>query len=291
MVATLLHVSAPSSESLLDAVVTAIFVVALATVAVLYTRGWLHLHTIGHAPRSWRVMAYALGLATLAVALLALDRLAEDRFSVHMIQHLLLMMAAAPLLMLGNPLSVLLWGLPRHARRALAAATLQRGARFRSMLAALVSLPTGGVIHVVTVWVWHSPLLYDAAAEHELVHIVEHAMFLGTAVLFWWPILQPAPRLTSRPHAALQIVYFLAATAQNTALGMVLTIPERPFYPHYVARAAALGIDPVSDQAFGGGLMWMMGHMYLLPILLILYTLSRASQPPRGGRESAANVT
>lgn len=262
-------------SSVLDVAVTASFVVVLATVVALYTLGWSYLQATGHAPRAWRVVVYALGLAMLAIALLGLDRVAEERFSMHMIQHLLVMMVAAPLLLLGNPLPVMLWGLPRETRHKLAAATLRRGARFRAVLSALTSLPTGGLIYVAAVWVWHVPFMYDAAVEHELVHIVEHAMFLGTAILFWWPVLRPAPRLGPPPHPGVQIVYLLAATAQNTALGMVLTIPERPFYPHYIERAATLGIDSISDQAFGGGLMWMMGHMYLLPILTILYALSR----------------
>jgi cytochrome c oxidase assembly factor CtaG len=132
-----------------------------------------------------------------------------------------------------------------------------------------------GLIYVATMWLWHLPTLYDAAVEHELVHAVEHATFLATAILFWWPIIQPAPRLRPRPHPGFQILYLLIATAQNTALGMVLAVPERAFYTHYVHAAAALGISAVDDQMLGAGLMWSGSHMFLLPILLILYDLSR----------------
>jgi cytochrome c oxidase assembly factor CtaG len=123
--------------------------------------------------------------------------------------------------------------------------------------------------------VWHVPLLYDAAAEHEIVHAIEHVTFFGTALLFWWPIIRPAPRLGPRLHPGLQIAYLVAATAQSTALGMLLAVPERAFYPHYARAAAALGISAVDDQMVGGGLMWSGAHMYLLPILLILYGISR----------------
>ena len=107
-------------------------------------------------------------------------------------------------------------------------------------------------------------------------------MFFATAILFWWPILQPAPRLHRREHPGFQIAYLVLATAQNTALGFLLSIPERALYPHYARLAPSLGLNAVDDQAFGAGLMWGMGHMYLLPILLILYEVSRESERERG---------
>lgn len=246
----------------------------LVAVALAYGRGWRRLHARGHAPPRWRVASYAVGLATIAVAVLVLDGWADERFAAHMVQHLLLIMLAAPLVMLGNPLALVLWGVPRGVRRALAS-TLRPGARVRTALSGLTWAPVAGPVYVVTVWVWHVPAVYDAAVEHELLHAVEHALFFATAILFWWPIVHPAPALRPRLHPGLQIFYLLVATAQNTALGMVLTVPERPFYPHYVRLAAILGTSAVDDQALGGGLMWMMGHMFLLPILVILYRLSR----------------
>jgi putative membrane protein len=248
----------------------------IAAVMIAYLRGWRHLGATNHRPPRWRLIVYTLGLTTVAVALLGLDELADERFSMHMVQHLLLVMAAAPLVALGNPLPLVLWGLPRHARRALAA-TLKPGAVFRRALAALTFMPVAGVVYVSTVWLWHLPLLYDAAAEHEVLHALEHAMFFTTAILFWWPIVQPAPRLHGRAQPGFQILYLVAATAQNTALGMVLSVPERAFYPHYARLAPTLGVNAVDDQVFGGGLMWIMGHMYLLPIFVFLYEISRGS--------------
>ena len=259
-------------------------IVALVVVAAggAYVRGWWRLRAAGHAPPRWRLALYGGGLVAVGLALLSpLDALAEERFSAHMGQHLLLTMVAAPLLALGNPLPLVLWGLAPRARRALAA-TLRRGAPLRTALSAVTFLPVAGVLHVTTVWLWHLPVLYDAAVEHEVVHAVEHTMFFVTAVLFWWPIVQPAPHLRPRPHPGLQILYLLGATAQNTALGMLLTVPERAFYPHYGRLAAALGISAVEDQMLGGGLMWTGGHMYLLPIILILYGLSSDDAHERG---------
>jgi putative membrane protein len=251
--------------------------VALAAVAAwaAYVRGWFRLRACGWAAPRWRLLLYGLGLASLVGALVPpLEDLAAERFSAHMGQHLLLTQVAAPLLVLGNPLPLVLWGLPRRVRRPLAA-TLRREAPVRAALTALTFLPVAGVLHTAVVWVWHLPVLYDAAAEHELVHVLEHASFFGTAILFWWPIILPAPRLRPAPHPGLQILYLLLATAQSTALGMALAVPERAFYPYYVRRAAELGISAVDDQMLGAGLMWSGGHMYLLPILVILWGLAR----------------
>ena len=261
--------------AMVEAAVKTVLSLVLAGLAAAYACGWRRLRTAGHAPPLWRLALYALGLTTVASALLSpLDDLAAARFSAHMGQHLLLTMMAAPLLLLGNPLPLVLWGLPPSVRWALAA-PLRRRARLRAVLSALTFLPVAGLLHVTTVWVWHLPFLYDAAVEHELVHAVEHATFFATALLFWWPIIQPAPRLRPGPHPGFQILYLLVAAAQSTALGMLLAVPERAFYPHYVSVAAALGINAIDDQMLGGGLMWSGAHMYLLPILLILYGLSR----------------
>ncbi len=196
-------------------------------------------------------------------------------------QHLLLTMMAAPLLLLGNPLPLVLWGLPRRVRWPLAIPLRRRG-WLRSALSALTFWPVAGLLHVTAVWLWHLPSLYDAAVEHEFVHAVEHAIFFATAILFWWPIVRPAPRLRPRPHPGFQILYLLGATAQSTALGMLLAVPERSFYPHYARIAVTLGISAVDDQMLGGGLMWSGAHMYLLPILVILYGLSRDSARETG---------
>jgi putative membrane protein len=263
-----------------DIVLKMLVSLVLATVGAAYGYGWWRLRSAGHAPPRWRVALYFLGLATMAGALLGLDAQADQRFSVHMIQHLLLTMVATPFVLLGNPLALVLWGLPSGVRLALAA-TLRPGARLRAALATLTFLPVSGLLYVATMWVWHLPFMYDAAAEHELVHVVEHATFLVAATLFWWPIVLPAPRLRPRPHPGFQILYLVIATAQNTALGMALTVPERAFYPHYVRLAATLGVSAVDDQMLGGGLMWSMGHMYLLPILVILYRLSHKAVTER----------
>ena len=260
---------------MVEAALKTLLALALLAAATAYVRGWRRLRAAGYPPPLWRPASYILGLAFVAGALLSpLDELAAERFSAHMAQHLLLTMMAAPLLLLGNPLPLVLWGVPPGARAWLAA-PFRRTARLRLALSAMTFWPAAGLLHVAAIWVWHVPWLYDAAAEHELLHAAEHVMFFGTALLFWWPIIRPAPRLAPRLHPGLQIVYLIAATAQSTALGMLLAVPERAFYPHYARVAATLGINAVDDQMVGGGLMWSGAHMYLLPILLILWGVAR----------------
>lgn len=244
-----------------------------------YALGWRRLRAGGH-PRlcaTWRLPLYLLGLAALGAAILSpLDRLGEELFSAHMIQHLLITMLAPPLLLLGNPLPVVLWGLPRRIRRA-AGRPLVRGHAVRRALATLTFLPVAWLLYVSTLWAWHLPLLYQAALRHFPIHVLEHVIFFATSALFWWPIIEPAPRLRRPVNAGFKILYLVAATAQNTVLGMFLTLPEQVIYPYYVPLAAAHGVDALDDQMFAGGIMWSNAHMYLLPILLILYGLARES--------------
>jgi putative membrane protein len=141
-------------------IVGALILVAL---GVAYVRGWRRLAGAGHPPPSWRLALYVFALVALALALLGLDEAADSRFSWHMIQHLLLVMVAAPLVLLGNPLPLVMWGLSHTVRCRLAAATLRPATTVRRALVMLSSLPVAGALYVITVWGWHLPALYEAA--------------------------------------------------------------------------------------------------------------------------------
>src|SRR5215468_6055247 len=152
---------------MVEAALKTLLALALLAAATAYVRGWRRLRAAGYPPPLWRPASYILGLAFVAGALLSpLDELAAERFSAHMAQHLLLTMMAAPLL-------------PPGLRRRLAA-PLRRTAWPREALSAVTFWPAAGLLHVAAVWIWHIPLLYDAAAEHELLHALEHAIFFGT---------------------------------------------------------------------------------------------------------------
>lgn len=244
----------------------------LATLGSVYVCGWWRLLEAGHRPlaRRARLALYLAGLAAVGLALLSpLDGLAHRLFSAHMIQHLLLIMIAAPLLLLGNPLPACLWGLPRRFRRRVGR-LLVRSAPVRRLLWAVTLMPVAWLLFVLNLWLWHLPAAYESALRHHVVHDVEHLAFFGTALLFWWPIIEPAPRLHERIPRGFAILYLIAATGQNTLLGASIALAARVRYPYYAASPPVLGLSPLDDQALAGGIMWTSGHMYLVPILVVV---------------------
>lgn len=248
----------------------------LVGLAVAYTLGWARLRRRGHRSLAalWRLAAYLGGLVSVAVALFSpLAHLAHVLFTAHMIQHQILLMIAPPCLLLGNPLPFVLWGTPPPLRRRLAGA-LTAGSRFRRGLALVTWLPVAGLLYTVNLWLWHHPAAYEAALHSGLVHDVEHLAFFGTAVLFWWPLVNPAPRRrwpSGGLYYGARIAYLVLATAQNTLLGAVIGLTERVLYPSYAPGAKLFGWSALDDQAFGGGIMWSGGHMYLIAILVLLW--------------------
>jgi len=240
-----------------------------------YLRGWRRIRRQGHRELAplWRLGAYGGGLVSVAVALLSpLEHLAEVLFTAHMIQHQLLLMMAPPLLLLGNPFPLVMWGLPRRVRRSVGGA-LTRKSRVRGAWKVLTWMPVAGVLYAVNLCAWHLPAAYEAALRHHLVHDLEHLAFFGTAVLFWWPVVNPAPRLNilrGGLYYGYRIAYLILATGLNTLLGAVLGLSERVLYPSYAAAPRLFGWSPLDDQAFGGGVMWSGGHMFLIGILVLV---------------------
>lgn len=249
-----------------------------------YVRGWRRLRGRGHrhlAPR-WRLAAYLGGLMAVALALLSpLEHLAEVLFTAHMLQHQLLLMVAPPLLLLGNPFPLVMWGLPRRLRQPVGRALGRQGAA-RAAWRLLTWMPVAGLLYALNLSAWHVPVAYEAALRNGIVHDVEHLAFFGTAVLFWWPIVNPAPRLhrlRGGLHYGYRIGYLILATGLNTFLGAVLGLSERVIYPSYAAAPGLFGLSPVDDQALGGGVMWSGGHMFLIGILVLLHRAMHSESP------------
>lgn len=224
--------------------------------------GWWRLAGRAPAP-AWRLAAAGGGFLSLAAALLPpLDRAAHHSFTAHMTQHLLLTAVAAPLWLLADPFAALLWGLPR-APRVAAGRWFRPGAPLRRLGRRLTAMPVAWAAHVAVVWLWHLPAAYDAAVADRLVHDLGHLLFFATAVLFWWPLIQPGPRLRTPPPPGLRVAYLVLAALQGALLGLLLAASPRPWYRAY---------PDLADQALGGLVMWGAGGAVdMLAVLVLLH--------------------
>jgi cytochrome c oxidase assembly factor CtaG len=220
----------------------------------------------------WRTGVFFLGIATLLLALApALEAIAADLFSVHMLQHVLLTMVAPPLLFIGEPVRPLLLGLP-DVVRARVVRPLARSGSVRGLVHFLRHPLVAVVLFVGGVYLWHWPPLYDAAVEDARIHVLEHAHFFGAAMLFWSVVIDPLPFRGTLPYAARIIYLLLAGAAQNTLLGGILSFSTRLLYPHYAERTVRYGLDALTDQRIGGALMWVVGDaVFLLGVSLAFF--------------------
>lgn len=254
----------------------------LGVLAAVYARGiallWRETGT-GRVVARWQAGAFALALVIVAVALLSpVDAMATDLSSLHMVQHMLLMTAAAPLAVLGSPMLVLAWGLRGGARERVPAliTPLFRAAGSPALWHPLVAWS----LFALALWSWHHPLLYQAALRDPLVHDAQHVSFFSAACLFWRTVLDP---LSVRRLSAIAAVPYLFATSLHaSALGVFLAFSSEPWYADY-ANTAAWGLTPLADQQLAGFIMWMPACLIFpaAAALLMGAWLARASSTPR----------
>jgi cytochrome c oxidase assembly factor CtaG len=244
--------------------------ISLALTAAIYLRGWFRLHR--REPQRWRLGQPAAFLGGLIAILLALASPIESfsflLLQVHMVQHLLLMMAAPPLLWLGEPLFPFLRGLPRPVRTYWIA-PLFRSPVLRRFLGHLTYPVTALIVYIGATWLWHLPPIYDVALRSSSLHYVQHVTFLGAGLIFWYPVVRPYP---ARPHWSRWLVlpFLFLADVQNTVLAAVLTFSDRVLYPYYAEVPRLGGISAVDDQATAGILMWVPGSLaFLVPLFWI----------------------
>jgi putative membrane protein len=202
------------------------------------------------------VAAFLAGWCVLVISLLSpIATWSEVLFSVHMTQHELLMLIAAPLIALGRPLVPMMWALPARWRRG-----LKGGAGWSSTWSRLTSPASVFVLHAAALWVWHVPPLYEAAVLDDRVHALQHVMFTGTAALFWWGLMRG--RYGRLGYGA--AVFYVFATAMHSGgLGALITFATAPIYPLYVHRAGH-GVDPLIDQQLAGLIMWIPAGVVLM---------------------------
>ena len=249
--------------------------VPLLLLGVLYSAGWRRLRGKGsQLANGWRLLAYWGGILFIALALLSpIETLSGQLFFMHMIQHLLLVMLAPPLLMLGEPMPVLLWGLPAGARRGagrVLSRVLHRKSASRRALRAATGPGIVWLLFVVALVGWHDPNAYNAALRSDLVHDVEHVSFFITAMLYWWHVVGAGPRIHKRLSRTAQVVYVIAAIPPNMLTGVVIAFAGQVIYSYYLAVPRLWGISALDDQILGGVIMWVPGTMMYMSAILIL---------------------
>lgn len=230
----------------------------------------------------WRLVTFVVGTALIfAVLSPPLEHLAEDLVSVHMVQHVTLILIGAPLIALSRPLETLLRGLPRRVRKYMG--------RWRRTVG-LTPSTTRRVIRPLIVWLfyglaiwfWHGSGPYELAAGNTWIHLLEHTVFLGAALVFWSIVLVP---WQSRVGDGFRILMVFTTAFHSVLLGALLTFSDTVWYQSYTESTIGLGVDPLADLRLAGLLMWIPGSLvYTSAALWLLITLLRGEDRSQAGR-------
>ena len=232
----------------------------LAISATLYALGASHM-------RTRNTIAFFGGLLTLFIALISpLDHLSEELFSAHMVQHELLIIIAAPLLVLGRPLLAFLWAFPAKWRLELGqlAATPPVAGSWRFITGPFVVT----VLHALALWIWHLPSWYEATLRSDFIHALQHSSFLFTAALFWWALIHGR---YGRMGYGVAVMYVFVTAAHTGALGALIAFSPHLIYPIYAATTARLGLDPIEDQQLAGIIMWIPAGVLMTTVAVALF--------------------
>lgn len=261
--------------------------VSVVLLAWCYGRGLARLWArvgVGRKVRRWQAASYYGGLGAISIALLSpLDALSEELSSLHMVQHMVLMMVAASLFILGSPTFVLAWGFPQWAR-----ATSLFSFAFRLPQTRILWQPQFlWGLFAVTLYAWHHPILYQAALRDPLVHDTQHLSFFIVACLFWRSCLDPLGAHRLGPLAA--TLYLFTTSLHASALGVFLALSPRIWYGDYLGRTSAWGLAPLEDQQLAGLIMWMPACLVYPAVAAALFGawltgLREMPNPQRGDR-------
>jgi putative membrane protein len=226
---------------------------------------------------TWRARCFTAALVALGLALLSpLDALSNALAAAHMVQHLLLLLVAAPLLALSAPSSTILRGSPLAVRRA-SGRWRRRLGLTHTTLRPLRHPAAVWLLSVGVLWFWHAAAPYDAALDSDPLHLLEHASFLVTAVLFWHVVV--GVRGAARVSNGLGVLLVFTMAMQSVFLSVLLTFARTPWYSGYATTTAPWGLDPLTDQQLAGVLMWIpAGGIYLLVALALLVSWIRATE-------------
>ncbi len=276
----------PGAQAVLESWTAPVGVnVSLCLAALVYVAGWLRLRKVfTNLIPAWRLAAFSAGIVSMWIAIGSpIEALDDLSLSVHMVQHLLLMAVAPPLLLLGAPALPLLRGLPGW---------MLRGAvgRFFARWPCQAQRPGRALTNPAICWIaasmalvtWHIPAAFELALRSDAWHKFEHACFFVTSVLFWWPVIRPFPGVARRPRWPIPLYLFLG-TLPGGALGAFLTFCDRILYPSYASAPMVFHDSHLDDQVFAGAFMWVFGtFVYALPAVILTVQLLSGQTVPSG---------
>ncbi len=240
-----------------------------------------------HSPSAFprlRVISFMGGLAVMYLALQSpIDTYADLLLSDHMAQHLLLTMVAAPLLVLGAPVTLALAATSAQSRRRFLLPVLH------SRIIRVAGSPVfAWMLFAVVMWGSHFSPVFEAALRNENIHFLEHLAYLSSALLFWWPVvgLDPNPARISHPA---RLLYLFLAMPMTALLGLAIYSSNRLLYPHYETASRSIGFSPIADQHLAGALMWE-GGMLLMVAALALVLLDWMRRDEREAERADARL-
>ncbi len=257
----------------------------------IYVRGWWRLrHKRGAATKLAivpRLVAYLAGMVILAAALMSpIDRLGPQLFLMHMVQHLLTIMIAAPLLCLADPFPIGLWGLPRLVRRPVARLFM----RDSVVRQALRTVTQPAIVWLAFIFIylgWHDAGAYNAALRLDWVHDIQHITFFVAALGFWWHVIGNGPRLHAKLPGWARLAFVLLVIPPNAITGAVISFAQRPIYTYYESVPRIWGISVMDDQMWGGIIMYIPGSMmFIIGGIVVLALVIYGRSPEEGSRES-----
>jgi putative membrane protein len=230
----------------------------------------------------WRVAAWLAGVAAILIALAsAIDVYAADLLTVHMVQHLVLTMVAPPLLALGAPVTLLLRDVSPKTRHRVILPVLHSHV-VRLVASPLVAWP----LFAVVMWLTHFSPLYDAALEDPNLHVVEHAVYLATGLIFWWPLVAADP-IPGRMGYGTRLAYVGLQMPVSAAVGLAIYFSPSVLYPHYATLVRTWGPSALVDQQVGGIVMWGVGDLLMLAVVPLIVTAWMRADARRTVRSDA----
>jgi putative membrane protein len=237
-----------------------------------YIRGLLRLNSAARARLfgGLRYAAFTAGIVTLFSALISpFDTLDDQLFSAHMVQHLVLLMIAPPLLILGRPALACFWAFPLPGRRAIGRVWIRSGLKHAVDL--VMSPIFVWLLCSAALWFWHLPGPYGWALGSESVHAFEHVCFFLTSLMFWSLVLEPLGR--RRMDYGSTLLFVATFGVQTGLLGALLTFAGRPLYAAHLSTTAAWGLTPLEDQQLAGLIMWIPASLIHLTTLGVLFVV------------------